>query len=336
MQDLNAAVRLRFKELDNSAPLKGNVKRWERFLSLANLSGEDIDLEQLLSRAKIASEILTSDDAKLAEELLQEAESAIRSKVDFLKDDTDLSVHEAFLRRVARRSPRRSRIKLFTTNYDLCFEMAARRSGFIVVDGFAFGSNAIFDPIQFSYDVVRRSSGDEKSDFIENLFHIHKLHGSIDWELSKKDGRISKVPGTTSPLLIYPVSTKYEMALSQPYIEMMGSLQASVRLNNTTLIVVGFGFNDKHIAEPILAAIRANLSLNLMIIDPSLAGTRSEALRRTNSYLATISELVEKGDGRITLVAAKFEEVIPFIPDIIAETELERHSERLRQIGQNG
>jgi hypothetical protein len=258
------------------------------------------------------------------------AERVIRQKVDFLKDLTQLPVHEAFLRRVARRSARRARTKIFTTNYDLCFERAARRSGFVVVDGFAFGSDDVFDSAQFAYDVVRRSAGEEKSDFIESLFHLYKLHGSIDWELNEKSGRISRKPGSAKPLLIYPRSTKYEMAFSQPYIEMMGALQGGLRATNTTLLVIGFGFNDKHIAEPILGAIRANLSLNVIVVDPYIEGASGNG---GNAYLGVISSLIDGGDARLALIAAKFEEIVPVVPDVIAETELERHAERMRTIG---
>ncbi|WFS03041.1 SIR2 family protein [Rhizobium tumorigenes] len=219
---------------------------------------------------------------------------------------------------------------MFTTNYDLCFEVAARRSGFIVVDGFAFGSETIFDSSQFSYDVVRRSGGEEKSDFIENLFHLHKLHGSVDWELDPVSGRISKRPGTKKPLLIYPRSSKYEMAFSQPYIEMMGTLQASLRTPNTTVVVIGFGFNDKHIAEPILAAVKGSLSLNLVVINPDVEKATSP---EGNIYLQALGSLIDNGDARLALIAARFEDIVSQIPDVIAETEMEKHAMRIRNIG---
>ena len=76
--------------------------------------------------------------------------------------------------------------------------------------------------------------------------------------------------GLKNPLLIYPRATKYEMAFSQPYIEMMGAFQSSLRAPSTTMMVLGFGFNDKHLAEPILAAIKGNLSLNVIVVDPAI------------------------------------------------------------------
>ena len=142
--------------------------RWKSFVKLANVADDTEDLEHLMSRATTAAEFLPENDAKDVRLLLDVAEGIIRDKVGFMEDSVDVSVHEAFLRRVARRSARRARTKIFTTNYDTCFETAARRAAFVVVDGFAFGSEAQFDSSQFTYDVVRRAAGEEKSDFIEN------------------------------------------------------------------------------------------------------------------------------------------------------------------------
>jgi homogentisate 1,2-dioxygenase len=58
-----------------------------------------------------------------------------------------------------------------------------------------------------------------------------------------------RVPKST--VLVYPRNTKYELAFEQPYIEMMSAFQAAIRQPETALLVVGFGFNDNHLAEPI-------------------------------------------------------------------------------------
>lgn len=329
MGDLLTKIKDAFDEADKAGDAM-NAPRWDTFLSHANVPAENVDLEYLMSRATMATEFLPEKDAQTTIKLLSIAEGIIRDEVDFMDDTIDVPVHEAFLRRVARRSSRRARTKLFTTNYDLCFETAAKRSGFVVVDGFAFGSEAYFDSAQFSYDVVRRAAGEEKSDFIENLFHLYKIHGSIDWELKDDSGRIIKCPGTVKPLLIYPKLTKYELAFSQPYIEMMGTFQTCLRTPNTTLVVIGFGFNDKHISEPILGSIKGNLSLNVVIINPDIE--QASGTNR-NTYLSTIGALIENGDARLALIAGKFEDIVHMVPDVIAETELEKHTERMRNLG---
>lgn len=323
------------KEVFNTADIvdgAGEGARWKSFVKLANVGESTQDLEQLMSRATTAADFLPHEEATKVRVLLDIAEGIIRDEVDFMEDSTPVPVHEAFLRRVARRSARRARTKIFTTNYDTCFETAARRSSFVVVDGFAFGSEAHFDSSQFSYDVVRRAAGEEKSDFIENLFHLYKIHGSIDWEFNQKSGQIAKRPGTKKPLLIYPKSTKYELSFSQPYIEMMGTFQAALRTPNTTLLVIGFGFNDKHISEPILGAIKANLSLNVVVINPDIEKA-SDGGAKSNSYLSAFGTLIDDGDARLALIAGKFEEIVPMVPDVMAETELERHAERVRNMG---
>ncbi|WP_296022144.1 SIR2 family protein [uncultured Agrobacterium sp.] len=329
MPDLLKRAKERFAEIDKSEG-KPDGHYWADFEKLANLPPKSEDIEYIMSRATVAIGFLADAEAKRIEAYLTEAEGVIRKAVDFMVNDIELTVHESFLRRVARRSARRSRTKLFTTNYDLCFEMAARRSGFVVIDGFAFGNDSRFDSAQFSYDVVRRSVTEERSDYIENLFHLYKLHGSIDWERSEGNSFIAKKPGTLKPLLIYPRSDKYELAFSQPYIEMMGVFQSFIRVPSVTLLVIGFGFNDKHIAEPILAAIRGNLGLDIVIISPDLEKTAAEG---ENKYLNELLQLADGGDGRIALIAAKFEEIVSFIPDVVSETELERHNQRLRNLG---
>ncbi|WP_427146051.1 SIR2 family protein [Rhizobium leguminosarum] len=329
MPDLLQKAKGRFAAID-AASNKPKGHHWADFEKLANLPPNCVDLEYIVSRATVAASFLGVAEAERIESYLTEAEGVIRAAVDFMTEDVELSVHESFLRRVARRSARRTRTKLFTTNYDLCFEMAARRSGFVVIDGFAFGNEARFDSAQFSYDVVRRSVTEERSDYIENLFHLHKLHGSVDWERQGGSSFITKKPGTLKPLLIYPRSDKYELAFSQPYIEMMGVFQSFVRVPSTTLLVIGFGFNDKHIAEPILAAIRGNLGLDVVVVSPDI---ETASARGGNKYLGELLQLVDEGDGRIALIAAKFEEIIRFIPDVVSETELERHNQRLRNLG---
>lgn len=120
------------------------------------------------------------------------------------------------------------------------------------------------------------------------------------------------------------------MAFSQPYIEMMGTLQASLRTPNTTVVVIGFGFNDKHIAEPILAAVKGSLSLNLVVINPDVEKATSP---EGNIYLQALGSLIDNGDARLALIAARFEDIVSQIPDVIAETEMEKHAMRIRNIG---
>jgi len=181
--------------------------------------------------------------------------------------------------------------------------------------------------MHFSYDIVRRSGQPEAPDYIENLFHLYKIHGSIDWEFNQGTKRINKTPKTNHPLLIYPRSTKYELAFAQPYLEMISSFQSAIRQADTGLLIAGFGFNDNHIAEPILAAIETNLALKVVVVTPTL-----EDQSATNPHLSKIAGLIDQGDARLSLISATFEEIVPKIPDVAAMTDLERHIERVRAV----
>lgn len=323
MGDLWTAVKAVIDEKAN----EGHFPKWEQILALVHYKAETENIEELLSRCKLAESFITDDDLKAVTLFVAAAETVIRDKVDFLSSNEDLQTHKAFLRRLGRRSVRRERLKLFTTNYDRCFEHAATDAGFIVVDGFTFAPPFYFDPLHFGYDVVRRNVMTDNPDFIENLFQLYKLHGSIDWQREEGSERIIKTAKADRPLLVYPRSTKYELAFAQPYLEMMSALQRCIRAPETGLLVIGFGFNDNHLSEPILSAIETNLSLKLAVVSPGL-----EVQSTSNPYLQKMSALIDQGDARLSLIASTFEQLVPAIPDVAAQTDLERHNERVRNM----
>lgn len=300
---------------------------WDEVLAIARQPEGNTNIEELLSRCKISETIESGDNLEKIKTFIKDAEKIIRENVDFLEPDEALPIHESFLRRLARRSVRRERLKLFTTNYDRCFEHAAQRAGFVVIDGFTLTQPSFFDPMHFSYDIVRRGNQPEALDYIENLFHLYKVHGSIDWERDESSGKIIKSPKSESPLLVYPRNTKYELAFAQPYLEMMSSFQSSIRERETGLLAIGFGFNDNHIAEPILAAIETNLSLKVVVISPSVSDQCG-----TNPHLSKLAGFIEQGDARLSMVGATFEQIVPRVPDLMAMTDLERHIERVRAV----
>lgn len=311
-----------------------------KVLALSRLPEEEqrkCNIEALLSHCKVAAEFLADpDERETVHQFIHTAESTVRDAVRFLEPDDDVTVHADFLRRLSRRSPRKMRSKLFTTNYDLCFEYAARQGRYVVIDGFSHSSPQVFDSLYFTYDIVRRDTNLDSHDFISNVFLLYKLHGSIDWMRNPATNEIEKKPDCESPLLVYPRNTKYELAFEQPYFEMMSSLQAALRQPDTGLLILGFGFNDNHIAEPILSAINSNLSLKVAVCDPGLGPRRDDPTKigidATNAHLKKIRYLIEHGDARLALISATFEEIVPQLPDIAAETDLEQHLERIRRL----
>ncbi len=309
MSDLWEAV----SEIDDFDVTKGDEK-----VKYTPTEGEE-DVEEFLSKCHLYN-TLHDDDIK---DFIKEAEKVIAGKCDFVKSSSNLEHHETFLRRIARRSTKLERTKIFTVNYDLCFERAAQKIGFVAIDGFSYTPPRQFDSNYFNYDLVKRSENVETPQFIPNVFHLYKLHGSINWTRKKK--RILQTKKRDNPLLIYPRSTKYETSYKPPFLEMMGYFQSALRKGSLALLVIGFGFNDEHITQPLLSALRSNIDLKIMIVDPSIESSDNEAKKE-------ICKLQTSGDSRIALLEAKFEQFSEFMPDLSAASEEEKHRQRIKEL----
>jgi hypothetical protein len=281
--------------------------------------GDNVEL--LLSHCQLAQRF---DPTAEVATFVEKAEALIVKECRFINPESDLTFHESILRKVARRNSRKPRLKLFTTNYDLAFETASSHVRFVAVDGFSHTEPQEFDGAHFNYDFVLRSQDREVPDYLPNVFQLYKLHGSVDWESNGSQVTKSHLPAR--PLIVYPRLSKFESSYDQPFIEIMSRFQLSLREPNTGLIVVGCGFNDHHIVQPIMSAIRSNVGLKAAIIDPCLKDCKKESV-------ATIKSLIQEGDWRLTLVSAKFEEIVPAFPDLVKETEEELHRTRLRGAG---
>jgi len=279
------------------------------------------NIELLLSHCQM-SEALKPQT--LITDFVKDSEKIIVEKCRFVSDTSALNVHEAFLRKVARRSTRQPRMKLFTTNYDICFEHAASSNRFVVIDGFSHTQPQRFDGSYFGYDLVRRESERTSPDYIQNVFHLYKLHGSVDWKIEGSE--IIKDSKAEKPLIIYPRFSKFESSYGQPFLESMSRFQSFLRQPNTGLLAIGSGFNDSHITQPVLAAISANVSLKVIILGPELE-------QKLNPAIKHMTAAIKAGDWRISLVNGFFSEFVEAVPDLVQVLEAEQHEQRTRVAG---
>lgn len=281
---------------------------------------ESKNFEHLLSEAQARS-ALKPDEAALAS-FIDAAERIVLEKCGFIDEHSALPQHETFLRKVARRSTRLQRTQVFTTNYDLAFETAARRARFNVIDGFGYGGTT-FDGSSFDLDYVRRRPN-EAPTLEPNVFHLLKLHGSVDWD--QTSDIVRKAGGTpTTPVLIYPSASKYQLSYQQPYLEFMSRFQIALRQPDIGLIVVGFGFNDAHIVAPIEAALRSNIGLRTVVVSPNV-NTSSRA-----ETIAEMERLIGLGDRRLALLSGKFDDLVRLLPDVPPLEDRTAHLDRFER-----
>ena len=282
------------------------------------------DIETLLSRCQMSIEL--QDDA-IIRAFITNTEDMIVKKCSFLghlPPGSGLPIHESFLRKIARRPTRLQRAKLFTTNYDLCFETASGTAGFVIIDGFSHTNPQEFDGIHFGYDIVRRDPESEVPSYISNVIQLLKLHGSVDWDRIAS-GQILRSPSPQKPVIIYPRSGKFESSYNQPYFEMMSRFQAALRQPNTGLLIVGFGFNDAHLVGPLNSALRSNASLRLVAVGPAYE-------TKPPQFIQNLESLIEAGDRRLSVLAAGFEDLVGIIPDLKAPSEEEQHQSRIKKV----
>ena len=277
------------------------------------------NLEHVLSDAQARLALYPDDEALKA--FVQRAEALVLDMCSFVTEGTALPTHELFLRKVGRRSTRLHRTQIFTTNYDLAIESAARRTRFNVIDGFGYGGRE-FDGNSFDLDYVRRRIGEPLA-LDPNVFHLLKLHGSVDWDAG--DGRVVKKPNGKPevPVLIYPSAAKYQLSFQQPYLEFMSRFQIALRQPDVGFLVIGFGFNDAHITAPIEAAVRSNIGLRLAVVSP---GVRHD---KRGPFAEWLEDLIGQGDRRITLLKGTFADLVRHLPDVPPGEERDVHAARV-------
>ena len=145
---------------DKTGTPRANAKKIMKKVKF-DIEREGNNIEALLSQCEAYLQI--NEDSNVRDFVEHCKKVTLEKCGEFLKDkntgawlDEKLKAHCTFLHRLSRRRVRDPRLKVFTTNYDLCFERAAGLQSLIITDGFSYTKPRIFDPRYFGYDIVRR------------------------------------------------------------------------------------------------------------------------------------------------------------------------------------
>ena len=298
-------------------------KNLEKVLSLAE-KAKDYVVEPIFQRGE-------GDNAKGWDIacVIDEIKEMIKEKCNLkITSSESPVVHEKFLDKVTKRKSSLPRIKLFTLNYDTLFEQAARKGNYTVIDGFSFSLPRLFSGRCFDYDIVIRDGSRIKNEdnFVPRVFHLYKLHGSVDWE--KSEGNIIQNRADDisieNSLMIFPQENKYEYSYEQPFFEMMTRFQAALRLKNTTLVVIGFSFGDKHILSMIKEALEQNPGFQLVVVN-----FREHGILEDDMFCKEAGEM-----GNLMLINETFSDFVSAYPDIKIYDQTDEY--RLVKIAKDG
>lgn len=292
-------------------------EEFERIKELASYKSEKKDLELLLSQLqsiKIAKDISQEEEeAKDLDAAILRIEKVIEDACTF--DIPEDFPHPEFLRKLLKaRKKTAPRLKIFTLNYDTSFEQAADKINAVLIDGFSFNQSGKFKSTNFDLDIVHREQSriHNEENFFNKVLHLYKIHGSVDWLKPDASGEIYKKRGTEGEsLLIYPNSSKFENSYQMPFFEMISRFQIALRTQNTTLFIVGYGFNDGHINRIINEALRTNINLKIIVINSSIKETDPQC-----QFREMLFQIIGRGNTGLTLIADTFGSFTVHLPSV--------------------
>lgn len=170
----------------------------------------------------------------------------------------------------------RSRINIFTTNYDTLLEDALSIENRDIIDGFNGGGIGYW----CGEKALKRVDN-------SNSILLCKLHGSIDWYASKETGLLRSRYGTSylsdmQYTLIYPQASKYVETQKDPFATLFSKFRSTLTSHyDNVLITCGYSFGDEHINNEIELAmqVESNKTVLLAFAKESDSGELSSRIK---------------------------------------------------------
>lgn len=150
-------------------------------------------------------------------------------------------------------------VNIFTTNYDLYIERATdqilKRYKLVFNDGASGYFDRYLDSSNFNRTVSYKGLNDNYIDEIPSITLI-KPHGSINW-VKENQNIVIKNEVVEEPIIVkpdgYEATTTFE---NNHFHEMLRIFQMELDKPQSVLFVIGFSFQDKHIAKMVKRAVQ--------------------------------------------------------------------------------
>jgi hypothetical protein len=225
---------------------------FDKLLTEVTLSKKSVEnIEDILSFIRGLKEVSIGNTVRgFTEQDLITLEKDICSKI-VVKLDVILPDRESPYHKLAKwiSIDREKPIEVFTTNYDLLIEQAFEDLSVPYFDGFVGSRQSFFDLRAVEDNLIPK-----------HWTRLWKIHGSINWfqKENREVFRSSKTSEINASHLIYPSHLKYEQSRKMPYLALIDQLNRFLRNPNSLLILSGYSFNDEHLNDTIVSAMKSN------------------------------------------------------------------------------
>lgn len=233
-------------------PKKSDLK-YSEFIEVVKKEGKDHEnIELVLSFARSLKDVSIGDSVRgFSQTELINIEKEICNviagliNVELPKEITPYHKFASWTASIDREKP----IEIFTTNYDLLIEQALEETFVPYFDGFVGARNSFFDLRAIEENAIPA-----------HWTRLWKIHGSLNWY--QTENAVHRSTGSNiqdqESHLIYPSHLKYDQSRKMPYLALIDHLTNSIKKEPSILITTGYSFNDEHINDAILNALKAN------------------------------------------------------------------------------
>jgi hypothetical protein len=242
--------------------LTANEKYQNLLLELDKAKKDKCNIEDILSFIRGLQQVSEGGEVRgFSESDLNEIEKAVCQKIveriNVSLPDAQTPYHKLvkWISSIDREFP----TEIFTTNYDLLMEDALDYLEVPYFDGFVGSRKSFFD--------LRAV---EDGSISKHWTRLWKIHGSINWNQVEYNG-VKKIYRSSDVKLeanhlIYPSHLKYEQSRKMPYLALIDQLNRFIREKSSLLILSGYSFNDEHLNDTIINALKANSSAMVLAL----------------------------------------------------------------------
>ncbi|WP_271002003.1 SIR2 family protein [Listeria seeligeri] len=234
----------------------------------ADILSENVDADNLSylnpgnsqeeKKKQLANDLLLKKTKEVSQNLLNSSLSngTIKENLEEYSDFINVVVDLLNLSN-SRQTPKS--VNIFTTNYDLFIEKAVDlippTTKFIFNDGAKGYFNRILDSANYNQVVSYKGLNDNYISEIPSITLI-KPHGSVNW-LEKNNKILIEQKVQEIPVAVQPNGLEgQETFLNNHFHEMLRVFQLELDKPQTVLFVIGFSFQDDHIARMVTRALQ--------------------------------------------------------------------------------